>query len=493
MSHPRESSVWPGRASLLLLLLWVVVIGFRPVINNDFWVHARLGEDVLATWQWPHVDSYSATAGGRPYIAFEWGAGVIFALVDRLGPLAGTLLRVLLFVPTIALLYLAVPRERRDFALAVPFLLLCTYVIAFRSSVRPHLFSLLFFSALLFALARWQRNPRWREILWLPASFALWVNLHGAFLLGLAVLGGVAGAMALSRLFPRLGAGPTPEWSRIWPLGVILLASALATLLNPYGVELLTYPITMTGENEFFREFITEWQSPFERALRVGRYLVFWGWLGLLVFLWTGLLGTLRRRTTTELGLALVLTWLSFRANRFIPYTAMVAFPILVSSWRDLLGPRPRRRPVLELVATGLLILTAVAHGYTMGKQVRPLGWGYGDTLPHQETAWMKKAGLGGVLFNDLMIDGDLVIHDLGPAVRPVMDARVDVYGEELYLEWRECRRSEASFIAYLDKYGVNLALLSRQALPLIKTLNRLPSWQLVFATDSRVVFRKRS
>ncbi len=478
-------------ASVILLFVWVAVISFRPVINSDFWVHMRLGEDVLATGEWPYVDSYSATASGRPYIAFEWGSGVIFAWLHSIGSFAPTLLRPLLTVSTIALMYFALPKSRRGFVLTIPFLLLCTYVIAFRFVVRPHLFSLLFFSALLFALARWQRKPRLRELLWLPPLFALWVNLHGAFMLGLAIIGAIAGTLALSRLLKRTEPGTVPEWRQIWALGAILVACTLATLLNPYGLELARYPFTLTEENQFFKEFITEWKSPFSRTLRVGRAISFYCWLGMLVLLWGGIVGTLRRRSLTEIGLALLVTVLSFRANRFLPYTAIVAFPILVGSWEVLLKSRLRRRPVLEIVATLLLIFTAVAHGFTLGKQKRALGWGYGTVLPHQETAWIKKKGLSGVLFNDQMNDGDLVIHDLGPAIRPVMDARVDVYGEKLYLEWRECKRSEASFIAYLDKHSVNLALLSRQAIPLIKVLERRKNWQLIFATDRRFVFRR--
>src|SRR6266705_894221 len=66
----------------LLFLTWIVVLDFRPVTNNDFWFHLRVGEDILATGAIPHVDVYSLVQG-QPFVEQGWLAAVVLALVDR--------------------------------------------------------------------------------------------------------------------------------------------------------------------------------------------------------------------------------------------------------------------------------------------------------------------------------------------------------------------------------------------------------------------------
>ena len=96
----------------------------------------------------------------------------------------------------------------------------------------------------------------------------------------------------------------------------------------------------------------------------------------------------------------------------------------------------------------------------------------------------------GGVLFNESLGDGAYVIHELHPAVRPVMDARVDVYGSELFIEYRSSMTSREKFDAYLDRYDANLALVYRSG-SIARRLARDRDWRLVYESDSRVVFER--
>lgn len=485
----RRSARLLGRASTLLVLAWVATIAFRPVINNDYWLHLRMGEDLLTSGRFPHVDTWSAVAAGRPYLAKEWLAGVVFALLDDLGPLAPTLLRVALGLGTVLAMLAALPRRLRGTAVTVPLLLLCTYVAASRFIVRPHLFSILFASLLLAILAHWRRAPSTRLHWLLPPLLALWVNTHGGFSFGLVLIAVVLAGSAAARLVPALARKDDPSWSRIRSLAIAFALACGATLLNPYGLELVRLSLSMSARNEFLRERITEWQSPFTASFRGDRQIFFWGWIAVLAALWSGIALTLRRRTAVELGLALCVTVVSLRANRFVAYAALGGFPILVASWSERIGAR--RRPLAELGATALLIATAVLHGFAYGSTRRPLGWGYGGTQPFACVAFMKEHGLEGVLYNDLLMDGSLVIRELAPRVRPTMDARMEVIGQELYERWRGCHQSERSFLEYLDLVDARLALISLKSRHLAETLDRRPEWELVFAGESRFLFRR--
>ena len=55
-----------------LVLLWFAIANFAPTTTTDLWTHLQVGEDVLAEGVLPSAERYSATAEGRPFIAYEW-------------------------------------------------------------------------------------------------------------------------------------------------------------------------------------------------------------------------------------------------------------------------------------------------------------------------------------------------------------------------------------------------------------------------------------
>jgi len=117
---------------------------------------------------------------------------------------------------------------------------------------RPQLFDYVLFAALIAMLARetyGRSAPLWLAI----PMLALWANLHGGFVLGLAALGIDSAAVAPQGVVTR-GAGPR---AALRP-AAITAAAALATLCNPWGIgewravaQSLGNPCTMGRVSEF--------------------------------------------------------------------------------------------------------------------------------------------------------------------------------------------------------------------------------------------------
>jgi hypothetical protein len=107
MSHRARPSLFD-----IIFVIWVIVVpvsfGSR-LINSDGDVarHIRLGEVILDQGALPRVDFFSHTMGGRPFIAFEWGSEVVYALAYRAAGLAGV---VVLAGLVLALTYALVAR-----------------------------------------------------------------------------------------------------------------------------------------------------------------------------------------------------------------------------------------------------------------------------------------------------------------------------------------------------------------------------------------------
>jgi hypothetical protein len=157
------------------------------------------------------------------------------------------------------------------------------------------------------------RRRRWW--LWtVPVLFVAWANLHGSFLLGLAILLLEVAAAAI-----RVGRGrvsvpaPLPRG----PIVATFLASGVATLINPFGVGIYSSALGVTF-NKDVRRLIGEWQSPNFHDPATLAVVV------LPVAVTVGYLAFSRRDVpAVELALAAFLLVSSLDAARFIPYFAI--------------------------------------------------------------------------------------------------------------------------------------------------------------------------
>jgi hypothetical protein len=254
---------------MLRVALWCVLLAAvtRTSADPDLWGNVRFGLDILRDGAVPLTDTYSFTTD-RAWVNHEWLSEVLIGHAFRAGGDAGLILLKLAAVGSIVLLlWLALRRERiystlvRDATVAV------TLVLTFEQTryVRPQLFSLVAFAILLTCLTRARRGGQ-HWLLLLPPLFAVWANLHGGWLVG-------GGIFALWTAVTTL-AGHRRH--AVW-CTVIGVASLASTLLNPYGVELLTLLRDTVGIE---RADIVEWQPA---------YVL--GWQSLVAWVVTAVLG----------------------------------------------------------------------------------------------------------------------------------------------------------------------------------------------------------
>ena len=493
---------WEKRApslAWLCFILWAGLSFSTLATTTDLWVHFKVGEDILAGLGWPTLEQYSVPAQGRTFVAYEWLSAVVFAEIHRLFGFPGLLvLRQAVGLGCLGFLFFSLePRVRRQ-PVVLPLLLLVDYLICFRTHLRPHLFSLVMISALCFAIEHWRRSRRLSDIAWLIPMHGLWANLHGAYLFGVVVLGVVTGFAALSALIgPRISAGERPYSRRdVVQIGAVALASFAICGLNPYGTAILELSFRMSEASEFIKNEVWEWKSPFQvgpGSLWFAIYCI------LLALLSISVLMRILERRWLDCLLAALVIYQSMRANRFVSHLALVGFPIIArcaSDISDRFADRKVRsvRPWLEFGLIAFMLATAIGplSSYSP-RQFRTLGWGFSPRFPIEEMEYIRDHDLEGTIFNEYG-DGSLVIYFLHPDVRPVMDPRIDIYGPELYDEWKNARHSPDEFFAYVQKYDIRLVLLKRIPVRkgLIDTLIDHPSWSREKLFKRRVLFVKR-
>jgi len=499
--------------ALAALLLLVFTLNVTPITNNDLFLHLRTGAVVLSSGQVPRADDYSALARGRPFIAHEWLAGVLFRLVEVLcgGP-GGTGLDALILLKAgvaalVALaLYATARRLGASPAAALPGLAFVMVLAAARFLERPHIFSYLMTAAFLLLLARRRAGataPLWA---FLPLQ-AAWANLHGGFVLGPALLGLAAAGAAIDAALAPAPRERLREAARLAGLAAALVG---ACLLNPYGVALLRFPFTLTGSA--FMETIYEWLPPFGSAFS-GTYMfreyVAWIVVGGAAFLAAGGVA-LRRRQPPPWGtfpplVFLFFLALSLRMNRNVTDFALATLPgvAAAATWiaprrgaAKRPGPEPPPGPGLRPLAWIALALVGlsfwfVAEGYAFSPSGRrPFGLGLGPTIPVGGADYLERNGVRGNAFNDYS-SGAYLVYRFHPAVRVAMDSRNDVYGEDLYREYDRALGDREALAAMLRRIDAAFVFLewARPGPKPSALLRDLGGWRPVYFDDRTVIY----
>ena len=343
-------------------------------------------------------------------------------------------------------------------------------------------------------MERWRRQRRLHYLILLLPLQILWANLHGGYIFALALGAVMTAGTALLVLRPNWSKDESYAWSDVLTLAALTVACLLASLLNPNGVRLVEFSLTMGIASDYIKQVIFEWGSPLGDlyAHSYGRGVV----LSIFILMWSGLALGVKRGPLLDVLLALMATVMTAQAIRFVSFIGILGFPITVRAWLAVADTHAKslpvkRRALTEAALFGLLLASTLIYGFPYEKaKHRSVGWGFGGRMPYESTRFMAQQGFEGVIFNDYG-DGAFLIYHLYPKIRPVMDSRIDVYGKELSREYFTSLDDPIRFFQYLNKYKVSLILLrkSRGNAQVIKFLSRLPASKLLLATDHRMLF----
>lgn len=248
-----------------MLAVMAIAIGDSVrFVDPDLWGHITFGRAVLAQGHLIFHDPYSYSGPGHLWLNHEWLSEVIQALLfDALGVFGLNLFKLCLTAVTIVFMVLAESKTGAPYLAQIAVLLVGAVTIAPYMQFRPQMFTFALFAILLFILAR--DTYRATAAVWIAIPMlALWANLHGGFIMGIAALGTYTGVSA-ARDWVR---GRT--LGRAAVLAAITTAASVATLCTPYGIGTWT-AVGHALQNPYTRIAIADWQ-PFFRFLEAASY-----------------------------------------------------------------------------------------------------------------------------------------------------------------------------------------------------------------------------
>lgn len=416
---------------MLRVLVWTVVTIslWRVGTDPDLWGHLRFGTDLLQGRKLSALDPYSFTSD-VPWVNHEWMSEGLMALAFQLWGGIGLLV---LKLAVAAVAAVALSRQLRGLPVLTQaglILLTAWASIPVVTTMRPQLFSYSLAAVLAGLLANGTYHPRY----WLiPPIFALWVNLHGGWLVGLWLIG----VWCLTGL-----SIPTTRATAV-AVGAATLA---ATLLNPYGIGMWTFLEATVGLSRDIRDW---------RPLTAAPFLDWWPWL--LTLAMVVVVEALQERRSMSRTLTLsVLAYASFRVVRLIPFFTLISV-IYLSPAIKRLTARSRLNWSLfapsRVAALGALIPSAALVMVSAPSIVARVGCIpiEGDWVPERWTAKaLHDAKPRGRIVTPFAW-GQYTIWHFGPALRVSLDGRRETVYSAAWME--ELWGMEVGFESSLPLY----------------------------------------
>ncbi len=460
---------------LSLTLLVLVALSFLfPIRPQDYWWCLRVGRDIVSTGAVPVTENLSWSQAGQPILYEPWLACVVFERAHVWGGAGGVfLLRGLLIGLTYGLLWVLAGRDVSP-QLAAALVLTAGLAGSNNWEMRAQLFAYPLFVLCLYILLAWQAGND--KLLWiLPAITVLWANLHGSFVLSLALAGSAF-------LF---GAGNRKS------LLIALLLMTAGTLLTPHGVALWThlYFMLTVPANQ---QFSLEWRAPVNEGWQMN---VFFAWV--LAFAPLAAFSS-RRISVMEWVWFLAFGWLAFSGVRYVIWFLLLIVPLTASLLTGILprkqNPPPKHRYAAFDIALSLFFVL-LSLAYLPG--IRETWWAqapaaYEPTLtPIRAAEWLSQhPDLPGPMWNDYAF-GSYLAYAL-PS-RPVwVDSRFFPFTAAQMDEYLQISRGSPLWESAFEREGINLLFLSTVSQSaLIKLVESSGRWCEQYRDETAVIFSR--
>jgi hypothetical protein len=411
--------------ALLAPAVIFILTGVDRSYQTDLWHHLARGREICATGTIISHDVFTYTVAGQAFVDNNWLTQIAGWQIYRLGGMELVqAINSLLLATTVAILVGlgvrlgASPRVAAGVSLAMVVGLSQTLLI------RPQTVSMLLFATLLLVLVT-------RRALWTaPLIVMLWANVHGGFPIGLVLIG----------CFVLAG---HVKW---WWGGL----AAIATLANPYGWGVYAY--VLNTSNRATTRVIQEWLRP--------DVFSFYGafWLATIVSVLT--LAILRRRELKAWMWIVVAAFvvISCTSVRMNIWWYLAAAPIAMALW-----PRSQREPAepsaLAIAFYSLIVLAMITCLPAM-QSLNPV-----FTVRPTDRTEDRLAELVPQIPADARVFCRLEWGEYFGFALPwkhsvFMDGRIEIYGDQIWDEYRRISSAESDWQELLDRHGVNVLVL---------------------------------
>ncbi|HTZ57192.1 MAG TPA: hypothetical protein VMB49_03805 [Acidobacteriaceae bacterium] len=495
----------------LLLGLSCGALGRLLLRDASIGWHIRDGQQILLSHAITRTDAFSSTMHGHTWYAWEWLYDVLIALVHHVLGLNGVVFysAAMIAATFVVTLHVAL-RDRGNLPVTLLLLILSLGASAVHFFARPHLvswlFTMIWFAALDSAERRKQES---KNVLWLPILMLVWVNLHGGFLVGFALLVIYLFA-AVGRYYKEFEArDETLQW--LWRLLWCLGLSVGASFINPYGYNLHLH-VWGYLTDRFLMNHITEFFSPDFHGAAQQCFAV------LLIVTILALASASRRPRASQLMVILFAAYGGLYATRSLPTSslliAMVIAPLLseniseaaanasIAPWLrdffsrlDSFGARMGRLEVqfrghLWMVLVFAIGLFACVNHGRLGSEQFINAYFDDKRFPVQAAEVIAQREVHEPIFS-LDYWGGYLIYRLHPQTKVVVDDRHDLYGDQFFQDYLKIVLVQPGWDKALNEKQVKWVLVPAES-SLANIMRLTSEWTVSYEDGTAALFHRQ-
>lgn len=369
---------------------------------------------------------------------------------------------------------------------------------------KPELFSLLLFCWSVFIFFCFKITRKKLLFYFYPLIFIFWVNLHGAFLVGIVFLVLTFIGEILNKIFFPRESFTSEE---LIHFGVANILSVAATLVNPYGVNYLwsLYPTIMSSINTSLDDkLIMAYKSIWQFLIDFNVYffsVVFTVWIMTLMILSVLILSTyelIKKKSCdfTFLIVSFFLYWKGMETNRasyFFPVCFFFTFFYLLIhrlKQKNILG----KATIFSLLVFTYFFISISYINIRYNVDSKWFGTGLENSVPVKEVAFLKKYRPDGLIFNDYDIGGYL-LWALYPDYKVFIDPRGGLYGNQFwgdYMKFTSNPLIGEDINLFTKKYPFKIAIISHQPL-ILSLLKEGDEWRLLYFEKNAAILIHKS
>ena len=451
----------------------------REVLRDpDIWWHLADARQLMTTHHFLWTEPNSFTVGGKPWVNPEWLGELPFWFGYQALHLRGIYyVEWLVIGANLIFLYwrghrLSGHAGAAWWAAALAFLL-----ISVNTGPRVIAFAYLAMSAELAILESAERGKT-RALWLLPPIFVLWVNLHGSWLIGLAlfVLYILCGSFHFTRGAIEQTAFSAQQRNRL--LAVLTLC-VLGLFLNPYGWHLVWNPIDMMANQKLNIANVMEWK-PLNLSTIAGVSAFAAMCLMALTNAFNG-----RKWRVYELALVFFAWYAALDHMRFVFLAAVLTTPMLAADIRrgfHLESDKNTIPAANAMIVTAAIAVLAFSFPSEKNLQQKLKTFFPMDSIAAVQPSWRT--------FNSDLVGGMMTFQKKPEFI----DSRFDIFEHEGVLADYLTAMYLANPLEVFDKYHIDHVLVD-EGMPVGYLLKHSPGWTLIrrekVASDVYVTFAR--
>jgi hypothetical protein len=470
---------------------------------NDLGYYLKFGEVMIEKGALVRQDLFTHTFYGLHYVNSGWLSQVSLALCEKMGGLEWLImLRAALLLLTTAILYHLIGNLTKHYKITLLFIVFAAALGATNWGIRPQLLIIPIFAFFYSFLYR-KKELKNSSILLFFLLMILWVNLHSSFSLGIMLVGIFLWGEALDEYFHDIRhynhkMGRLKELTgntRLKRLLFLLIIVTLATVINPYGIEIWK---DMWANASLSQARSAEWQPTTMND--------FLGYCFIISVVLAGIILKYSKRkiTFTDAFLLLAFLFAGFKAVRMILWWGLVSSLILAAHFcsiefvqKRISEHKKEEASESECLPLNLLffivLLISVLSFLPWVRPYHPMksmrNFINPRTEPVEIANYIKNERLQGNMYNDINW-GSYLIWKLWPEYKVFADNRLHLAPEEIWKDYKDVHLGLGNWEKILDKYKISFVVLSkRDNKRTIEFIGEHPGWKKAYEDEAGVIF----